>query len=473
MKIISFLTCFIFTIHTSFSQVAPNFSLEDIEGNTHELYNYLDDGKIVILDFYAVWCGPCQDNAAGVEAVYEKFGPDGTNEIVILGLEGDEMSTDQQVSEYAVEYNCNNPQINETEDVMDLFSIEYYPTYLVVCPDRSFKEYEGLPDVIETELTLGVELCAPFLELDLDARLFKYNSGTTVCSEETTPNITLMNMGSEQLTSVDIDVFLNDVFHSTFEWTGALNLFEFEFISLPLVNLNGITDPEIKVELRNPNGQLDENLDNDSISVSINYGGVVYETNSIHFELAFDNFPQETSWEFVNSVGEVVISGDDYIGWPDFSPPIDTILDLPIGDCYTFNIYDDAGDGICCAYADPDEGYWKISIDSATIIAEGSVFLDQETAIFGIKDNATPALNFKLENNVKVYPNPASTDLTIKTDLKEFEWELIGLDGRVFQSGHSIYSTINVDISVSNLKGAYFIKIESEGNQFFKKIMIY
>ena len=39
--------------------VAPDFTLTDINGVTHNLYTYLDNGYTVFIDLYAVWCGPC------------------------------------------------------------------------------------------------------------------------------------------------------------------------------------------------------------------------------------------------------------------------------------------------------------------------------------------------------------------------------------------------------------------------------
>ena len=37
--------------------IAPDFTVTDIMGNTHNLYSYLNANKHVILDFSATWCG--------------------------------------------------------------------------------------------------------------------------------------------------------------------------------------------------------------------------------------------------------------------------------------------------------------------------------------------------------------------------------------------------------------------------------
>ncbi|HEX2694733.1 MAG TPA: TlpA disulfide reductase family protein [Acidobacteriota bacterium] len=53
---------------------APEFSLEDLEGQKISLSRLR--GKIVILDFWATWCGPCQESFPSMKLLVEKYSDD-------------------------------------------------------------------------------------------------------------------------------------------------------------------------------------------------------------------------------------------------------------------------------------------------------------------------------------------------------------------------------------------------------------
>lgn len=90
---------------------ATDFTLRDVDGNTVRLSDYLDK-DVVLLDFWATWCVPCEAELPHLESLYQDKKDKG---FVVLGISMDGPETIAQVASYARRYNLSFPVLLDEE----------------------------------------------------------------------------------------------------------------------------------------------------------------------------------------------------------------------------------------------------------------------------------------------------------------------------------------------------------------------
>ncbi len=131
--------------------IAPDFTITDINGQTHNLYNLLNQGKTVYLDFFASWCGICWNyhNGPALKTIWQNYGPSGTNEAYVIAIEGDP-GTNLNCIYGPTGCNGSTPgnwttgityPIANDASVRTLFAVQYFPTIYMICPTTK-KVYE-------------------------------------------------------------------------------------------------------------------------------------------------------------------------------------------------------------------------------------------------------------------------------------------------------------------------------------------
>ena len=134
---------------------APDFTLPDTEGDDHTLYDYLDEGYSVVLDFSATWCGPCWNYHQGgtLEEIYDEYGPGGEDKVMVFMIEADPGTSlpciygpagcsGGSIGDWTAgtSYPILNPEAPDAAAVNNSFQINYFPTLYGVAPNGDIYE---------------------------------------------------------------------------------------------------------------------------------------------------------------------------------------------------------------------------------------------------------------------------------------------------------------------------------------------
>lgn len=97
-------------------KAAPlHFTLKDMDGADIQLASF--KGKVIVLNFWATWCGPCKAEIPSLVELQTQYRDD----LVVLGFSVDD--TPDKMKPYAAQYKINYPLLvgNGREDVQDAY----------------------------------------------------------------------------------------------------------------------------------------------------------------------------------------------------------------------------------------------------------------------------------------------------------------------------------------------------------------
>jgi cytochrome c biogenesis protein CcmG/thiol:disulfide interchange protein DsbE len=138
-------------------KVAPNFALKDSDGRTVQLADYR--GKVVLLNFWATWCGPCKIEIPWFTEFERRHKDRG---FAVVGISMDEEGWDA-VRPFVSEYRINYRVLMGNDAVARLYDgVSALPTTFLI--DREGKIaaiHEGLVSKSRYERDLNQLLDSP------------------------------------------------------------------------------------------------------------------------------------------------------------------------------------------------------------------------------------------------------------------------------------------------------------------------
>ncbi len=106
---------------------APGFCLENVKGERVELKNF--KGKVVFINFWATWCGPCKEEMPSMEALYQKFKERG---FVFLTISVD-YEEKKKVKEFIDKHHYTFPVLIDSKCLtLDLYGVKGIPTTILI-----------------------------------------------------------------------------------------------------------------------------------------------------------------------------------------------------------------------------------------------------------------------------------------------------------------------------------------------------
>ena len=109
-------------------QILPDFSAETISGTTFTLSESLKTHDLVLINFWATWCGPCCMEFPFLEEAWEQYG----DRVDVIALSVEEGDSFDVLRSFAEEYGLNFAIGRDESNMFYGMDGMYIPTTLIV-----------------------------------------------------------------------------------------------------------------------------------------------------------------------------------------------------------------------------------------------------------------------------------------------------------------------------------------------------
>src|SRR3990172_7816962 len=131
---------------------APDFTRPSLAGPPVSLHE--QQGKVVLINFWATWCAPCREEMPALQAAYEKLADQG---LVVLGVNWTQVDNLADVETFVAELGLTFPILLDSDGAVseDLYQVLGLPTSVLVGRAGTIRAVRiGILDLQELEGTL-------------------------------------------------------------------------------------------------------------------------------------------------------------------------------------------------------------------------------------------------------------------------------------------------------------------------------
>lgn len=145
------------------SETAPSFALLDLDGKKIDITDL--KGKVVVVDFWATWCGPCIASFPGMQKMVNKYKEKPDVRFVFIDTWEKGENKEKNARDFITSNKYTFHVLMDNDDnVVSQFKVDGIPTKFVIDKEGliRFKSvgFNGSDDKLVSELTAMIEMAS-------------------------------------------------------------------------------------------------------------------------------------------------------------------------------------------------------------------------------------------------------------------------------------------------------------------------